>query len=210
LIESIAREAARLNRVVVKLLDMTRLDAGAELKQDWYPLEEVIGAALTRIEAAFRGRSVTTNIPAELPLIYVDDVLMEQVFVNLLENAANYTPQGTPVEIAAIKDETELVVFIRDVGPGIPAGDEERIFEKFVRGARESATPGVGLGLAISRAIVEAHRGKIWAENSPTGGARFCFTLPLGTPPAPPREEGSGERTSGAVAGPPSAPMARR
>ena len=96
---------------------------------------------------------------------------------------------------------TELLVAISDRGPGVPKGQEEAIFEKFVRGARESATPGVGLGLAISRAIVEAHRGRIWAESSPAGGARFCFTLPLGTPPAPPREEGPSERASSVIAG---------
>ena len=80
-------------------------------------------------------------------------------------------------------------VAITDSGPGLPKGQEQAIFEKFVRGSRESSTPGVGLGLAISRAIIEAHRGKIWAENLPGAGARFCFTLPLGTPPEPPREE---------------------
>ena len=95
----------------------------------------------------------------------------------------------------------DLLVAISDDGPGVPKGQEEAIFDKFVRGARESATPGVGLGLAISRAIVEAHRGKIWAENPATGGARFCFTLPLGTPPAAPREESADEQPRGIVAG---------
>jgi len=183
LIESIAEEASRLNRLLGKLLEMTRLDAGAELKRDWYPLEEIIGAALTRLEPALRGRAVTTNLPAELPLIYVDDVLMEQVFVNLFENAGNYTPQGTPIEVAAIKDETRLVVSIRDFGPGIPVGDEDRIFEKFFRGKTDGVR-GAGLGLAICRAIIQRHGGAIYASNRPDGGATITFDLPLtGVPP---------------------------
>jgi K+-sensing histidine kinase KdpD len=183
LIESIAGEATRLNRVVGKLLEMTRLDAGAELKRDWYPLEEIIGAALTRLEPALRGRSITTDIPAELPLIYVDDVLMEQVFVNLLENAANYTPQGTPIEVAATKDGTRLIVFVRDVGPGIPTGDEERVFEKFFRG-RTDGVRGAGLGLAICRAIIQRHNGTIYASNRAEGGTAITMELPfVGTPP---------------------------
>jgi K+-sensing histidine kinase KdpD len=183
LIESIAGESARLNRLVGKLLDMTRLDAGAELKRDWYPLEEIIGSALTRLEASLHGRAVTTDIPAELPLIYVDDVLMEQVFVNLLENAANYTPRGTPIELAAISDETRLVVFIRDAGPGIPVGDEERIFEKFFRGKTNGAG-GAGLGLAICRAVIQRHEGTISASNRTGGGATITIELPFQeTPP---------------------------
>jgi two-component system sensor histidine kinase KdpD len=186
LVESIASEASRLNRVVGNLLDMTRLDAGVELKRDWYPLEEIIGSALTRLETALRDHAVTTNIPADVPLIYVDDVLLQQVFVNLLENAANYTEPGTPIEIAAIQDETRLVVFIRDGGPGIPAGDEERVFEKFYRGNTRGVR-GAGLGLAICRAIVERHMGAISACNGPAGGTTITVELPLsGVPPGIP------------------------
>jgi K+-sensing histidine kinase KdpD len=186
LIESIAGEAARLNRLVGKLLEMTRLDAGAELKRDWYPLEEIIGAALTRLDPTLRGRPVTTTIPAELPLIYVDDVLMEQVFVNLLENVANYTPEGTPIQVEAINDGTRLIVFIRDLGPGIPAGDEERVFEKFFRGKTDGVR-GAGLGLSICRAIIQRHEGTILASNSAGGGATMTIELPLlGTPPKVP------------------------
>ena len=107
---------------------------------------------------------------------------------NLLENAGKYTPPGTVVTLAAEVSGPELVVTVSDNGPGIPPGQEEVIFEKFTRGTRESSTPGVGLGLAISRAIVEAHRGRIRAANDPRGGARFWFTLPLGTPPEAPSE----------------------
>jgi two-component system sensor histidine kinase KdpD len=183
LIESIADEAARLNRLVGKLLDMTRLDSGAELNQDWHPLEEIIGAALTRLETTLRGRIVRTNLPTELPLVYVDEVLMEQVFVNLLENAASYTPSGTPIDVAAMTDGTRLIVFVRDEGPGIPAGDEDRVFEKFFRG-KTNGVRGAGLGLAICKAIMHRHQGSISASNREGGGTTIAIELPLrGTPP---------------------------
>jgi len=110
------------------------------------------------------------------------------VLYNLLENAGKYTPPGTVVSLTAEIADGELLVSVADTGPGIPRGQEGSIFEKFTRGERESATTGVGLGLAISRAIVEAHRGRIWAGNNPGGGARITFTLPLGTPPEAPEE----------------------
>jgi len=119
--------------------------------------------------------------------------LIERVLYNLLDNAGKYTPSGTVIQIAAEASRGQLLVIVSDNGPGVPEGQREAIFEKFTRGSRESATPGVGLGLAISRAIVEAHRGKIWVEENPGGGARFCLTLPLGTPPQP-----AGEATSAA------------
>jgi two-component system sensor histidine kinase KdpD len=124
-------------------------------------------------------------------------VLIERVFCNLLENAAKFTPADASIEIAAEVDEAFLNVTVSDTGPGLPAGREEAIFEKFTRGDRESATPGVGLGLAICRAIVEAHGGTIRAEASRSGGAAFIFTLPLGTPPAiPDMEETAMEETA--------------
>jgi K+-sensing histidine kinase KdpD len=186
LTESIAAEAWRMNRLVGKILDMTRLDSGVEIKREWYPLDEILGAALTRLDAALRGRPVTTNIPEDLPLISVDGVLMEQVFVNLLENATNYTPPGTPIEVAAMTDSTRLMVFIRDAGPGIAAGDEERVFEKFYRG-KNGGVRGTGLGLAICRAIVRRHEGTISASNRPGGGTSIAIELPFrGTPPSLP------------------------
>src|SRR5262249_4059619 len=109
---------------------------------------------------------------------------IERVLYNLLENAGKYTSPGTTISIGADASEGRLLVTVSDRGSGIPEGQRDAIFEKFTRGSRESATPGVGLGLAISRAIIEAHGGKIWVETNPGGGARFCFTLPLGTPPA--------------------------
>jgi two-component system sensor histidine kinase KdpD len=116
--------------------------------------------------------------------------LIERVLYNLLENAGKYTPTGTVIRIDAETSEDHLLVTVSDNGPGVPQAQREAIFDKFTRGSRESATPGVGLGLAISRAIIEAHRGRIWVEDNPGGGARFCFTLPLGTPPEmPPPDE---------------------
>lgn len=110
-------------------------------------------------------------------------MLVERVFCNLLENAAKYTPPGSTIKIEAHIEGAEAHIFVTDNGPGLAPGSEEAVFEKFTRGERESTTLGVGLGLAICRAIVQAHKGRIWAENVPSGGARFTFTLPVGIPP---------------------------
>jgi two-component system sensor histidine kinase KdpD len=127
---------------------------------------------------------VQVQLPPDLPLIEFDATLIERVLVNLLENAGKYTPDDSEVRISAELGAETVKVMVADTGPGLPAGQEESIFEKFARGNVESATPGVGLGLAICRAIVEAHNGRIWAANLPQGGALFTFTLPRGTPPA--------------------------
>ena len=118
-----------------------------------------------------------------LPLVRFDALLLERVLVNLLENASKYTPPGSTVTLSAEVMGEQLSVSVSDNGPGLPKGREEAVFQKFMRGERESATPGVGLGLAICRAIIEAHQGKIVAINRPGGGASFTFTLPLGNPP---------------------------
>jgi two-component system sensor histidine kinase KdpD len=125
-------------------------------------------------------------LPKDLPLVCFDAVLIERVLANLLENAAKYTPPGSRILIEAAVRGTQLEVAVADNGPGLAPGSEETVFEKFTRGRTESATPGMGLGLAICRAIVEAHRGRIQAHNEPQGGVRFTFFLPLGTPPEPP------------------------
>ena len=149
------------------------------------------GAALGALEPALAGRPVEVALPADLPLVSCDGVLIERVFVNLIENATKYTPPGTPIRIAAHAGAGVIEVAIEDWGPGLPAGRERAIFDKFARGDPESVVPGVGLGLAICRAIVEAHRGTIRAENRDGGGARFVFTLPAEEPPAAPAEPGS-------------------
>lgn len=178
LLESIVEEARRLSRLVANLLDMTRIESGAvEVRKEWVPLEEIVGAALSRLERQLAGRDVVTALPPDLPLVEVDDVLMEQVFVNLIENAVNHTPPGTPVEITAEAADGHVRVEVRDRGPGLPPGSETRIFEKFVRGAADGSR-GAGLGLAICHAVVAAHGGTITAENRPGGGAVFRVRLP--------------------------------
>ncbi len=178
LMQTILEETERLNRLIRNLLDMTRLDSGTvKVKKEWLPLEEVIGAALNRLDARLAGREVRVELPAGLPLVPFDAVLIEQALINLLENAAKYS-QG-PIEIGATLGSREVVIEVSDRGPGIPAGEEERVFEKFHRAIREGGPSGVGLGLAICRAIVAAHGGRIWAQNRHDGGAVFRFALPI-------------------------------
>jgi two-component system, OmpR family, sensor histidine kinase KdpD len=189
LLVTIREESQRLSRRVRNLLDMTRLDAGAvTFNKEWQPLEEVIGAALTQLEERLRGRDLRTHLSDRLLQAPLDAVLIEQVLVNLLENAIKYS--SGEIEVRAWRGEAEVVVEVADRGPGVPAGEDERIFERFYRATGEKAPRGVGLGLAICRAIVLGHGGRIWAENRPGGGAAFRFALPLeGEPPAPEPEE---------------------
>jgi K+-sensing histidine kinase KdpD len=177
-------EADRLDKQVKNLLNMSRLEAGAvHLQKEWLPVEEVVGSALARFEGQLNGHTFRTHFPPELPLIFCDGVLIEQVFSNLLENALKYTPSCTSIDLTASAQEKSIVFEIADQGEGIPAGDEIRIFEKFYRG-RPSREGGVGLGLAICRAIIEVHGGRIWAENQAGGGVIFRFTIPHeGNPP---------------------------
>ena len=189
---TLKEEALRMSTKVNSLLDMARLQAGkVQLKRQWQPLEEVVGSALMATDVSLAAHSVHTALPDDLPLLEIDGVLIERVLCNLLDNAAKYTPAGTPVSIGAAARESEVEVWVDDNGPGLPRGREESIFEKFERGARESTTSGVGLGLAICRAIVEAHGGRIHAENRPRGGARFIFSLPRGVPPTVVEEGGA-------------------
>jgi two-component system sensor histidine kinase KdpD len=185
LAETILEESQRLNRLVRNLLDMTRLSSGAvQITKEWQPIEGVIGAVLGRLDEQLRGRSVETQLPPELPLVPIDGVLVEQLLVNLLENATKYSPDQTPLSIAAHLRDGEFVVEIADRGPGVPPELAQKIFEKFYRvpGGRDGG--GAGLGLAICRAIVEAHGGRIWVDGRNGGGAIFRFTLPIeGAPP---------------------------
>lgn len=190
LAQAIRGEAMRTSALVHNLLDMARLQSGqVTLKKEWQPLEEVVGAALQARASVLAQHRVRVDLPADLPLLEFDAVLMERVFCNLIENAAKYTPPGSLIEIGARREAERVLVSVSDNGPGLPPGKEAGLFEKFTRGQDESAIPGVGLGLAIVRAIVDAHKGKVWAENRSDGpGARFVFTLPLGQPPALPTE----------------------
>jgi two-component system sensor histidine kinase KdpD len=187
LVDTICEEADRLERLVRNLLDMTRLESGGvDLRREWVPVEEMVGSALNRLEAQLAGRPVRAALPAELPLVSVDPVLFEQVFVNLFENAAKYTPAGSLLEVTARADDG-LTLEVADRGPGLPPGSEARIFDKFVR-LEPTTRAGVGLGLSICRGIVEAHGGTLVAENRPGGGALFRLHLPAapGAPSVPP------------------------
>jgi two-component system sensor histidine kinase KdpD len=186
---AIAHEARRMGALVNNLLDMARIESGqVKLRKQWHAIEEVVGSALLAAKAALGRRHVEVRVPSDLPLVEFDATLIERVLYNLVENAAKYTPADATIAISAEVAGRDLVVRVSDTGPGIPKGQEEAIFEKFSRGVSESTTPGVGLGLAISRAIVEAHRGRISAANAPSSGAIFTFTLPLGSPPEVPDE----------------------
>ena len=178
--KDIYNEAERLNRFLSNLLEMTRLSAGkVELRKEIQPLEEVVGGTLSRLEKRLGGRPVLTDLPENLPMLPLDSLLMEQVFINLIENAVKYTPADSPIGISAYVRQKFLKVQVWDSGPGIPAGDEGLVFDKFYRGHSSGKQSGVGLGLSICRAVVEAHGGKIWVENRPEAGAAFYFTLPL-------------------------------
>jgi two-component system sensor histidine kinase KdpD len=185
LLESIYEEAESLNHLVGNLLDMTRLDAGAvSVQKEWQSVEELVGAVLNRLSRKLAARTVTTRLPVDLPLIYVDALLIQQVLLNLLENAEKYSPPNAPIEISASSMDRKVTIEVGDRGPGLPQGDEKRIFEKFYRSPAARSRSGVGLGLTICRGIVELHGGKIWARNRDGGGAVFGFSLPLEEQPS--------------------------
>ncbi|QJE02309.1 DUF4118 domain-containing protein [Massilia forsythiae] len=187
---ALREETMRLGMLVTNLLEMARIESGeVKLNLQWQPVEEVVGSALRASRAALQGRRVVTELAPDLPLVRFDAMLIERVLCNLLENAGKYTPPDSAITIGAAARVRWLDLTVADDGPGLPPGQEEAVFEKFARGERESAKPGVGLGLAICRAIVGAHGGTIVARNRPQGGAAFVFTLPLGTPPALPPPE---------------------
>jgi two-component system sensor histidine kinase KdpD len=195
LADTISDEAARLNRLVGGLLDMTRLESGAvRVRKEWHSLEEVVGAALGRVGPALDTRPLRLDLPRGRDLVPLDDVLFGQVVVNLVENALKYTPEKSPIEITAAVADGPLRFEVADHGPGFAAGEETKVFDKFYRGAH-GERGGVGLGLTITRALVEAHGGSIRAANRPGGGAVFTVEIPIeGQPPAiePETEGGPG------------------
>ncbi|SDD63395.1 two-component system, OmpR family, sensor histidine kinase KdpD [Variovorax sp. CF079] len=188
---AIVAQAHQLHALVSNLLDMARLESGiaggaVNLRREWQSVEEVVGSAIRAARPALGDMAVQTALPAELPLVEFDAVLIERVLVNLLENAVKYG--AAPIEVGARATERALVLSVRDHGPGLPAalhGREQTLFDKFTRGQAESATPGVGLGLAICKAVVSAHGGEITAANAGGGGAEFTVTLPRREPPEP-------------------------
>lgn len=188
---TIYEEALRMSDLCNNILDMARLDAGPiTLNRQWYPLAEIIGSALHKLHKRLADRTIKTQLPDGLCWVHLDAALIEQVLVNLLENACKYTPAGSPIDISAKHTDNMLKVTVADRGLGIPAGEEEKLFAKFYRLHQEHAQSGVGLGLAIGKAIVIAHGGLIGAENRPGGGAQFFFLLPeTENPPQMPSDE---------------------
>jgi two-component system sensor histidine kinase KdpD len=190
LLQTAHDETEHLNRLVHNLLELTRAESGGlRLRKEWQSLEEIVGAALTRLERRLLGRTVTVDIPPELPLLFVDELLMEQVLLNLLENAERYSPADTAIVIRARTAPGSVDVEVSDGGPGFAAGEDRRVFDKFFRGSAAKGR-GAGIGLTICAAIVQAHGGKIEAGNRPEGGAWIRFTLPfIEDVPTPPAQE---------------------
>ena len=200
-VEMLYEQSIRMKNLVVNLLDMARLQSGkVKLNKQWQMLEEVVGTALRTMKQSLIKHHIvvdltnthSTTLSGELPLIEFDAVLIDRVLCNLLDNAAKYAPEGSKITISARTQQQDMLVSVSDEGLGIPENLENQMFDKFTRGEKESAKAGVGLGLSICKAIIEAHGGKIWASNksSPVEtGAIFTFSLPLGTPPNLPTDE---------------------
>jgi two-component system sensor histidine kinase KdpD len=182
LIETAKEEAERLNLLVRDLLDMTRLQSGhLKLNLDWYDLEDVIGAALAGARDSLAEHPVRVDLPSQPLLVRLDEVLIVQVLDNLLENSCKYSEPGSPIEVQVRKTADSVEITVADWGPGIPAEDSERVFDKFYRSVKPGGgPPGSGLGLAICRGIVEAHGGRIWTRACTHPGTEMVFTLPLG------------------------------
>ena len=182
---AIRDQSLQLNSMVTNLLDMARIQAGQiTLRREWQPLDEVIGASIRFAAAACSQRHVIVELPPELPLVNIDAVLIERVLCNLLENASKYSPPNSEIRLVAHASNLEIAVSVRNPGSGFPADRLERMFLLFERGAQDGHVSGMGVGLAICRAVVEAHGGHISASNPTDGGACVTFTLPRGTPPA--------------------------
>jgi two-component system sensor histidine kinase KdpD len=189
LASSIYEQSGEMSKLVINVLEMTRLEAGGiALDRDWHAVGEIAGSVLHRMRERLARHVVQIELPSEVPLVRVDATLVEQVFANLLENAAKFTPPGTTVTLRAAVRVSELEMSVEDNGPGLPPGDPDRLFAKFHRGRTEDAIGGAGLGLAICRAIVHLHGGRIWAERRPEGGTAFRFTLPVEQAPSVPAE----------------------
>lgn len=179
--EAIEHEADRLNRLVGNLLDMSRIEGGAlKPEKEWYPVNELIHDVLGHMQSVLQDRTLLTDLPADLPPVELDYLQMDQVLTNLIENAVRYTPPTSPIEVRARLEGEQMVISVADRGAGVPPVDLERIFDKFYRVLGTQRTTGSGLGLAVSKGLVEAHGGRIWAENREGGGAVFRFTLPIG------------------------------
>ena len=178
----IRNQAQAMQQLVDNLLAMARLQqGGVHLKREWLPVDELVGSALRQMCERLAGHTVRTALPADLPLLQVDGVLMERVLVNLLDNAVKYTPQGTAIDISAVLNGKDCLLQLHDGGPGLPrhmAADQ--LFEPFIRGVTESSVSGMGLGLTLAQRIVQAHGGSLQAQPGPDGcGTVFTIRLPV-------------------------------
>lgn len=179
MLESIAEESARLNRLIDNLVFATRVESrSVVLQKDWVAVEDLVSSATRRFQERASDRPVRAYLPPDLPLVRADAILLEQVLINLLENALRHTPEGSLIEISAWSSGPSIFVKVQDEGPGLPPGEEHRVFDRFFTRVRRGTSPGLGLGLYICRGIIEAHGGRIWCENVPSGGAAFLFSIP--------------------------------
>lgn len=178
--KNIQAGAKRMERIVVNLLDIARLESGAmKIKNDWCDMEEIVGAALQHLRDFIQTRTIKIEVSEDVPLFRGDCVLLEQVLINLIDNAVKYSPEDSEIWIQGQVEIDHILVFVTDQGNGIAEAELSRIFEKFYRAKQQSTVAGTGLGLSICQGIVEAHGGKIWAVNLPEGGASFRFSLPF-------------------------------
>ncbi len=199
LLQTIKEEAQRLNRFVANLLDMVRLEGGVlRLNKDWCDIQDILGVALRELEDVLRGRPLRITIPADLPLVKADFALIEHVLLNLVENAAKYSPPKSEISISAVYSDAALLVAVGDRSPSIPKKERGNVFDKFFRLHQGKDVSGIGLGLSICKGIVEAHGGKIWVESSPDEyGNRFTFSLPASD--RPPESLDTKERVEHAI-----------
>jgi two-component system sensor histidine kinase KdpD len=183
LLQSIVAKVHEMSELISNVLDLMRFETGeVHLRRDWQTVDDLVGTALAQLDGRFGDRPIDVVLPTELPPVHVDAPLITQVIVNLFENAVKHTPPGTRISVSAELEGEAVRVTVEDTGPGLPPGDPERLFAKFQRGREESNTGGAGLGLAICRAIINAHGGRISAMQRPGGGARFVFTQPTAEP----------------------------
>jgi len=180
-LQTIVDESNHLALLVDNIIHITRLESGkVTVNKQWCPIEEVIGSTLERMKKQLAGRPLKIHLPSDMPLVKFDGILIEQVLINLLENVLKYTPENSPIDIFTYVDNRLIMIEVADRGSGLKDDEKIRVFDKFYRGsAAVKGLRGAGLGLAICRAVVEAHGGRIWEENRLDGGARFIFTIPL-------------------------------
>ena len=180
MVDTAYEEAQRLNMLVGNLLDMTRLEAGAfRLNREPCDIQDLVGIALARFAQRLDTHPIQVSLPEELPLVSIDVALMAQVLLNLLDNAVKYSPEQAPIEILGWLEADEVILVVIDQGIGFPEADLPHVFDRFFRTSRTHGIGGIGLGLSISKGIVEAHGGRMWAENRPARGALIGLALPV-------------------------------